>query len=99
MTTTISLANDLGKHKRTVQAWCVRLGFAKTGRDYLLDDEQVALIKMNVHDGPGRPIKCVCENGCFICRGTGITTKKWLDGFQPFQIERAKASVSTETKR
>ena len=57
MTTTIDLANELGKHKRTVQAWCKRLCIAKTGRDYILDDEQVLLIKSNVQARPGRPRK------------------------------------------
>jgi hypothetical protein len=35
-------------------------------------------------------IPCVCKNGCFICQGTKITTKKWLNGFRAWQIERAK---------
>jgi hypothetical protein len=35
-------------------------------------------------------IPCVCKNGCFICRGTKITTKKWINGFRDWQIELAK---------
>ena len=55
--TTIELANELGKHRRTIQGWCARLGYPLTGRDWILDDEQVALIKRSVHDRPGRPRK------------------------------------------
>jgi hypothetical protein len=44
----------------------------------------------------GKPkglVKCICkrENGCFICNGSGITTRKHIQGFQDWQIEMAKA--------
>ena len=35
-------------------------------------------------------IPCVCSSGCFICKGTGRTTRNWLKGFQVWQVERAK---------
>jgi hypothetical protein len=35
-------------------------------------------------------INCVCKDGCFICRQSGVTTLKWLKGFQDWQIEMAR---------
>lgn len=57
MKTTNDVARELGNHRRTIQGWCARLALPKMGRDWLLDDEQVELIKSNVHARCGRPRK------------------------------------------
>lgn len=55
MTTTNDLAKQIRCNVNTVQKWCQKLQFEKTGRDYLLTDYQVALIKSNVYKHIGRP--------------------------------------------
>jgi len=53
--TTKEIANQTGNSMRTVQKWCVIFGFKKTGRDYLLTEKQILLIKRKMQSNPGRP--------------------------------------------
>lgn len=57
MLTTAEAARKLNLARRTVQKWCVELGFTKQGRDYLLDEEQVEQIRIVAQGAPGRPKK------------------------------------------
>ena len=55
MTTTNDLAEQTGNARITIQKWCERLRFAKIGRDYILTDEEVSLIKSRIQSKRGRP--------------------------------------------
>lgn len=55
MYTTHDIAKAMGRPIRTVLAAILRLGYAKTGRDYYLTDQQREAIREEMHDGPGRP--------------------------------------------
>lgn len=56
MYSTYEVAGMLGLGIRMVQLHCVKLGFPKIGRDYLLTDEQVTLMEDRVLAHPvGRP--------------------------------------------
>ena len=56
--TTRQAAGILCKAHRTVQLWCDRLGYSKTGRDYILTDEQLDAIRVRATGcSPGRPRK------------------------------------------
>ena len=54
---TAAVAKLLGLARRTVQKWCLVLGFEKEGRDYRLTSRQVEQIRGVCHDKPGRPRK------------------------------------------
>lgn len=53
--TTTEAARTLGLARRTVQRWCAVLGFALTGRDYVLTDQELDQIRKMAQDKPGRP--------------------------------------------
>ena len=36
---------------------------------------------------PTRTIRCVCPNGCPACQFSTITTRRWLNGYQAWQLE------------
>ena len=56
MHSTQEIADRLGLVLRMVQKHCANLGFPKIGRDYLLDDEQVARMQEWILAHPvGRP--------------------------------------------
>ncbi len=57
MLTTTDLAHETGRPIRTIRAAIERLGYRKTGRDYLLTDEQARAVVAEMRDGPGRPRK------------------------------------------
>ena len=48
----------LGLHKRTIQYRCEKLGYAKEGRDFRLDGDQIKEIReYSPTHPPGRPKK------------------------------------------
>lgn len=55
MRTTDEVAVRLGLARRTVQKWCAVLAFKRTGRDYLLTDEQIDQILAVAQTKRGRP--------------------------------------------
>ena len=56
--TTRQAAGILCKSHRCVQYWCWLLGFDRTGRDYILTEEDMQIIRVRaVGMSPGRPRK------------------------------------------
>ena len=55
MYTVPQLAAEIGLKDRSVRRWCLKLGFKKTGRDYLLSIEEVAMIRILHYPKRGRP--------------------------------------------
>ena len=53
--TTRQLAEETGNAERTVRLWCQRLKFERTGRDYVLTEEQAQRIRELIRSTPGRP--------------------------------------------
>jgi hypothetical protein len=57
MTTIPALAARSGRNPRTIRKAITRLGIPKTGRDYLLSEEQAEMVLAEIKSGPGRPKK------------------------------------------
>ncbi len=55
--TTRQAAGILGNHIRTVQGWCELFGYRKTGRDWILTEDQLDRIRSRIRSAPGRPRK------------------------------------------
>lgn len=57
MHTTTDITKATGRQVGTVLAAIHRLGYTRTGRDYVLTAEQCDAVIAEMHDGPGRPRK------------------------------------------
>ncbi len=55
MKTSQQVSRELSVTDRTIRRWCVRLGFSKVGRDYILTDGQVMMIQDLCQPKRGRP--------------------------------------------
>lgn len=57
-TTTVPLlAARLGRAPSAIRGWCQRMGLPRVGRDYVLTQQQAAMVTAKVRDHPGRPPK------------------------------------------
>ena len=55
MITAPELARKMGKAAVTITYWCRKLGLPKIGTQYVLTEEQAALVTEQLHASSGRP--------------------------------------------
>src|SRR5208337_3712171 len=55
MITAPELARKMGKAAVTITYWCRKLGLPKIGTQYVLTEEQAALVTKQLHPSSGRP--------------------------------------------
>ena len=56
MKTISQLAQESGRPRQSLARAALKLGLAKTGRDYLLSEKQAAKLLASIRDKPGCPL-------------------------------------------